>query len=58
MTTIDYQQAAVLAGAEALWKADHTCFGAPAPKTSAEWADETVGYTEDSRAVIAAATPH
>ena len=58
MTTIDHQQAAVLAGAEALWKADHTCFGAPAPKTSAEWADETVGYTEDSRAVIAAATPH
>ena len=58
MTTIDYQQAAVEAGAEALWKADPTCFGAPAPKTSAEWADETTGYTEDSRAVITAATPH
>ena len=58
MTTIDYQQAAVEAGAEALWKADPTCFGAPAPKTSAEWADETTGYTEDSRDVIAAATPH
>ena len=58
MTTIDHQQAAVLAGAEALWKADPTCFGAPAPKTSAEWADEATGYTEESRAVITAAAPH
>lgn len=58
MTTIDHQQAAVLAGAEALWKADPTCFGVPAPKTSAEWANETTGYTEDSRAVLTAAAPH
>ena len=58
MSTIDHQQAAVLAGAEALWKADPTCFGAPAPKTSDEWADETTGYPEDSRAVITAAAPH
>ena len=58
MTTIDHQQAAVLAGAEALWKADPTCFGVPAPKTSDEGAYETIGYTEDSRAVITAATPH
>ena len=53
-----HQQAAVLAGAEVLWKADPTCFGAPAPKTSTEWADETTGYTEDSRAVLTAAAPH
>ena len=58
MTTIDHQQAAVLAGAEALWKADPTCFGVPAPKTSDEGAYETIGYTEDSRAVITAAAPH
>ena len=58
MTTIDHQQAAVLAGAEALWKADPTCFGVPAPKTSDEWAYETIGYTHEAQAALTAAAPH